>query len=89
MENLLQKKAGYAFYNTSKYTFERLLEEDPGQLSSNLRTYISGFSVNMRDVIEKFDFRNTIDKLEQAGLLYQVMEQFKNRSEERRVGKEC
>ena len=78
MENLLQKKAGYAFYNTSKYTFERLLEEDPGQLSSNLRTYISGFSVNMRDVIEKFDFRNTIDKLEQAGLLYQVMEQFKN-----------
>jgi type I restriction enzyme M protein len=32
----------------------------------------------MRDVIEKFDFRNTIDKLEQAGLLYQVMEQFKN-----------
>ena len=32
----------------------------------------------MRDVIEKFDFRNTIDKLEQANLLYQVMERFKN-----------
>ncbi len=78
MEKLLRKKAGYAFYNTSNYTFARLLEEDPGQLGSNLRTYISGFSENMRDVIEKFDFRNTIEKLEQAGLLYQVMERFRN-----------
>ncbi len=78
LEPQLRKRAGYSFYNTSNYTFERLLEEDPGQLSSNLRTYISGFSANMRDVIEKFDFRNTIDKLEQAGLLYQVMERFKN-----------
>ena len=78
MDKLLRKEAGYAFYNTSNYTFDRLLEEDPGQLPSNLRTYISGFSANMRDVIEKFDFRNTIDKLEQAGLLYQVMERFKN-----------
>ncbi len=78
MEKLLRKEAGYAFFNTSNYTFERLLEEDPSQLASNLRTYISGFSANMRDVIEKFDFRNTIEKLEQAGLLYQVMERFKN-----------
>lgn len=78
MDKLLRKKAGYAFYNTSNYTFERLLEEDPGQLASNLRTYISGFSANMQDVIGKFDFRNTIDKLVQANLLYQVMERFKN-----------
>ena len=78
LDGLLRKKAGYAFYNTSNYTFERLLQEDPSQLSANLKSYIAGFSPNMRDVIDKFDFRNTIDKLEQSGLLFQVMERFKN-----------
>ena len=78
LDGLLRKKAGYAFYNTSNYTFKRLLQEDPSQLAANLKAYISGFSPNMRDVIEKFDFRNTVNKLEQAGLLYQVMERFKN-----------
>jgi type I restriction enzyme M protein len=78
LDPILRRKSGYAFYNTSNYTFKRLLSEDPSQLSSNLRTYIAGFSENMREVIEKFDFRNTISKLEQAGLLYQVMDRFKN-----------
>jgi type I restriction enzyme M protein len=78
LDPLLRRKSGYAFYNTSNYTFDRLLQEDPSQLASNLRTYIAGFSDNMREVIEKFDFRNTIDKLVQAGLLYQVMERFRN-----------
>jgi len=78
LDPLLRRKSEYAFYNTSNYTFDRLLQEDPSQLASNLRTYIAGFSDNMREVIEKFDFRNTIDKLVQAGLLYQVMERFKN-----------
>jgi len=75
---LLRRKSRYAFYNTSNYTFDRLLEEDPGQLASNLRTYIAGFSDNIREVIEALDFRNTIDKLVQEGLLYQVMERSRN-----------
>ncbi len=78
LDALLRSRSGYAFYNTSKYTFERLLQEDPGQLAANFRTYIAGFSPNMREVIEKFDFRNTLGKLEQAGLLYQVTERFRN-----------
>ena len=76
LDGLLRKKAGYAFYNTSNYTFERLLQEDPSQLAANLKAYIAGFSPNMRDVVDTFDFRNTIDKLTQAGLLFQVMERF-------------
>jgi len=32
----------------------------------------------MREVIEKFDFDNTISKLDEAGLLFQVLERFKN-----------
>ena len=48
------------------------------QLAANLRAYINGFSDNMRDVLEKFDFGNTITKLDEAGLLFLVLERFKN-----------
>lgn len=76
-ENLLRKASGYAFYNTSPFTFERLLQDAPN-LAANLKAYIAAFSPNMREVLEKFDFANTIDKLDQAGLLFLVMERFKN-----------
>ena len=80
LENLdpqLRKASGFAFYNTSPFTFERLLADAPN-LASNLHAYINGFSENMREVIEKFDFPNTIAKLEEHGLLFLVMERFKN-----------
>jgi type I restriction enzyme M protein len=79
LENLepqLRKAAGFAFYNTSRYDFSRLLADAP-DLAKNLRNYIAGFSPNMREVIEKFDFDNTISKLDEAGLLFQVLERFK------------
>ncbi len=71
----LRDASGYAFYNTSVYDFPKLLDDAPG-LAANLRNYISGFSPNMREVIEHFDFDNTIDKVAGAGLLFQVMERF-------------
>lgn len=80
LENLyrqLCRASGFAFYNTSRYDFEKLLADAP-QLALNLRNYIAGFSSNMREVIEKFDFDNTISKLDEAGLLFQVLERFKN-----------
>ncbi len=80
LENLdpqLRKIAGFAFYNTSRYDFEKLLADAP-HLAANLRNYIAGFSPNMREVLEKFDFDNTLSKLDEAGLLFQVLERFKN-----------
>jgi type I restriction enzyme M protein len=73
----LRKASGFAFYNTSRYDFEKLLADAP-HLAANLRNYIAGFSLNMREVLEKFDFDNTISKLDEAGLLFQVLERFKN-----------
>jgi type I restriction enzyme M protein len=69
--------SGYAFYNTSLYDFEKLLHDAPS-LATNLRAYINGFSDNMKEIVEKFDFNNTISKLEEHGLLFLVMERFKN-----------
>ena len=75
--SLLCNKSGFAFYNTSRYDFSKLLN-DPKNLAANLKQYINSFSDNMREVLEKFDFPNTIDKLDDADLLFQVMERFKN-----------
>jgi type I restriction enzyme M protein len=73
----LRLTSGFAFYNTSLYDFEKLVADPPG-VAANLRNYIAGFSENMRDVVERFGFDNTIAKLDEAGLLFQVLERFKN-----------
>jgi len=77
MESQLKAASGFDFYNTSRYDFDKLLGEAP-HLAANLRNYMAGFSQNMREVLERFDFDNTISKLEEGGLLFQVVERFKN-----------
>ena len=76
LEPQLRKASGFAFYNTSRYDFEKLLADAPN-LAANLRNYLNGFSPNMREVVEKFDFDHTIGRLQEAGLLFKVMERFK------------
>jgi len=79
LENLapqIRRASGFAFYNTSRYDFDKLLADAP-HLAANLRNYIAGFSPNMREVLERFEFDNTIGKLAEAGLLFQVLERFK------------
>lgn len=71
----LRKASGFAFYNTSKFDFEKMLDDAPS-LAANLRAYINAFSPNMREVLERFDFQSTIAKLEEYGLLFLVMERF-------------
>ena len=75
LEPQLRRASGFAFYNTSRYDFEKLLADAP-HMAQNLRNYIAGFSPNMREVLEKFDFDNTISKLDESGLLFQVVQRF-------------
>ena len=75
LDSQLRRASGFAFYNTSRYDFERLLADAP-DVAKNLRRYIAGFSRNMHEVLDKFDFDNTISKLEEAGLLFQVLQRF-------------
>ena len=75
----LTKISGFAFYITSRYDFDKLLA-DATHAAANLRHYIAGFSQNMREVLERFDFDNTISKLDEAGLLFQVPSTRRGRS---------
>lgn len=72
---LLTHVSGYNFYNISPYNFSKLLA-DPKNLARNLIAYINGFSENMREIIDKFEFRNQIHRLEEANLLFLVLERF-------------
>lgn len=72
---LLRKVSGYEFYNTSKYTFEKLLDE-PDNIEENFHNYLNGFSENVRDIIEKFKFDGHIDTMANKGILYIVIREF-------------
>ncbi|MVX66575.1 N-6 DNA methylase [Clostridium chromiireducens] len=71
----LCRESGYSFYNTSKYDFEKLLS-DPDGIEANFRAYLNGFSENVRNIIEKFNFDNQITRLADKNLLYIVIQEF-------------
>ena len=72
---LLRKASGYEFYNTSKYTFERLLD-DPDHIEENFRDYLNGFSENVQDIIVKFKFDGHITTMANKGILFIVLKEF-------------
>lgn len=72
-DKLLTHAAQLSFYNTSKMDLNRLGETG---VASNLESYIQSFSPNAREIFEHFDFFNTIDKLDEADLLYKVAKRF-------------
>lgn len=74
-EVFLKKAAGYEFYNTSKYTFETLLDA-PDSIEANFRNYLNGFSKNVREIIEKFKFDQEITTLAEKNLLFIVIQEF-------------
>jgi type I restriction enzyme M protein len=64
-------------YNLSRFTFETLKGQDPGQLHSNLVAYITKFSSNVRDIfLDKFLFTDQLKRLKDGGILWQVFERF-------------
>lgn len=72
---LLRNASGKAFYNTSKYTFERLLD-DPDHIEENFRDYLNGFSENVREILEKFKFDGHITTMANKNILYIVIKEF-------------
>lgn len=71
----LKMASGRDFYNTSKYTFEKLLD-DPDNIEANFRDYLNGFSDNVLDIIEKFKFDGHITTMANKGILYIVLKEF-------------
>lgn len=71
----LLKAAGGTFYNASPITLTRVLD-DPAQIRANLEAYVSGFSLNVRDIFERFKIADRIAVLDEKNLLYKVLKEF-------------
>lgn len=74
-DGFLKKASGYQFYNTSKFTFDKLLA-DSESIEANFRDYLNGFSENVQDVLAKFDFDSIIKRMVESNTLYLVIKEF-------------
>jgi type I restriction enzyme M protein len=71
----LRKAAEQDFYNTSKFTLRDLRSRtSQQQLKADFETYLDGFSPNVQDILEKFEFRNQIPRLSKADALGTLIE---------------
>ena len=71
----LTKAAQQSFYNTSAFTLKSLMGDAAG-IKANLLDYVRGFSENVRDIFEKFDFEKQLEKLDGENLLYLITQRF-------------
>lgn len=75
---VLQNASGYAFYNTSKFDFEKLLA-DSDNITENFNDYLSGYSDNVKDIIAYFEFDKEIAKMSQNDLLFTIIQEFNSK----------
>jgi type I restriction enzyme M protein len=74
-DQALRQAAGQAFYNTSKFTLRDLkARASQQQLKADFEAYLDGFSPNVQDILEKFEFRNQIPRLSKADALGTLIE---------------
>ncbi|NNM66453.1 MAG: N-6 DNA methylase, partial [Spirochaetales bacterium] len=71
----LRTITGVPFYNLSKLTFKKLLD-DPNQIAPNLNSYINSFSPNVRQIFEKLEFGIQVTKMNEKNLLFNVVKKF-------------
>ena len=74
-DGFLRKASGYAFYNTSPFTFETL-RADAENIEDNFRAFINGFSENVQDILAQMGFGDQIKRMADSNLLYQVIVDF-------------
>lgn len=72
---ILMNAAGQPFYNTSQFILRRLTD-NPKNIHANLLDYLDGFSPNVRDILERFNFRGHLKDLDAAERLGLLIETF-------------
>lgn len=70
-----EKETGYPFYNTSKYSLKKLLD-DSDNIESNFNSYIDAFSENVKEILNNLEIKNQIKKMNKSNRLYSVVKKF-------------
>jgi type I restriction enzyme M protein len=71
---LLRATSGLSFFNTSKMDLSKLGESG---IKANLESYIQSFSKDAREIFEYFNFAEFIGQLNDANLLYKVVQKIR------------
>lgn len=80
-EAALRQTAGQAFYNSSPFTLRDLKSRAKvQQLKADFEAYLDGFSPNVQEILDKFEFRNQIPRLVNADVLGGLIEKFLDHS---------
>ncbi|MCX4028615.1 SAM-dependent DNA methyltransferase [Endozoicomonas sp. SM1973] len=75
----LKEASGYVFYNTSKWTLEKLFSTATNNqqiLLTNVEEYLKGFSTNVKEIIECFNLTAQIRHMASKDVLLEVIEKF-------------
>jgi type I restriction enzyme M protein len=76
-DGALRQAAGQAFYNASRFTLRDLkARASQQQLKADFEAYLDGFSPNVQDILDNFEFRNQIPRLSKADALGTLIERF-------------
>ena len=76
-DQALRQAAGQAFYNTSSFTLRDLrARSSQQQLKADFEAYLDGFSPNVQEILDNFEFRNQIPRLSKADRLGTLIEKF-------------
>lgn len=70
-----EKETGYPFYNTSRYSLKKLLD-DSDNIESNFNSYIDAFSENVKEILNNLEIKNQIKKMDKSNRLYSVVKKF-------------
>ena len=74
-DSALRQVAGQPFYNTSKFTMRDLRSRaNRQQLKTDFEDYLDGFSPNVQEILNNFEFRNQIARLSRADVLGTLIE---------------
>ena len=76
-DGALRQAAGQSFYNTSPFTMRDLrARTNQQQLRADFEAYLEGFSPNVQEILDSFEFRNQIPRLSKADALGTLIEKF-------------
>lgn len=78
-DGFLESASGYSFYNISPFTISNLVD-DSESIEANFRAFLAGFSENVQDVLENFEFDKEITKLANNGMLFLIIQEFNKKN---------
>ena len=76
-DQVLRQASGETFYNASPFRLRDLTSRGrQQQLRADFEAYMDGFSPNVQEVLDKFEFRNQVPRLVESGALGFLIEKF-------------